>query len=121
MGRLSVPASPGSSTSFADIHDAAQREYRGRFLIGHLPDPALWRRLLGMLADVADNRDSEMLAPNLRNPGGAVRTNAARGFKAPSARITLLEVEDHRRQGDAFRAGAGVAGRPDFCPLRADA
>src|SRR6185295_20380989 len=58
------------------------------------PDPALSQRLLAMLADVADKRDSEMLAPNLRNPGGPVRTTASLGFKAPSARITLLEVED---------------------------
>jgi CubicO group peptidase (beta-lactamase class C family) len=63
------------------------------------PDPALSRRLLAMLADVAENRDSEMLAPNLRNPGGPVRTTAARGFKASSARITLLEVEDHGSKG----------------------
>ena len=59
------------------------------------PDPALSQRLLAMLADVADARDSEMLAPNLRNPGGPVRTNASLGFKAPSARIVLLDVEDH--------------------------
>lgn len=63
------------------------------------PDPALSQRLLAMLGDVADKRDSEMLAPNLRNPGGPVRTNAALGFKAPSARITLLEVEDHGSDG----------------------
>ena len=52
-----------------------------------------------MLAAVADNRDSEMLAPNLRNPGGAVRTTAARGFKASSARIAFLEVEDNGSKG----------------------
>jgi CubicO group peptidase (beta-lactamase class C family) len=63
------------------------------------PDPALSRRLLAMLADVADNRDSEMLAANLRNPGGPVRTTAARGFKASSARMALLEVEDHGSKG----------------------
>jgi len=63
------------------------------------PDPALSQRLLAMLADVADNRDSELLAPNLRNPGGPVRTTAARGFKAPSSRITLLEMEDHGTNG----------------------
>lgn len=65
------------------------------------PDPALSRRLLAMLADVADGRDSEMLAPKLRNPGGPARTTAALGFKAPSARITLLDVEDHGRDGVA--------------------
>ena len=59
------------------------------------PDPALSTRLLAMLADVADNRDSEMLAPNLRNPGGAVRTKPEFGFKAANARISLLDVEDH--------------------------
>jgi len=63
------------------------------------PDPALSQRLLGMLAAVADNRDSEMLAPNLRNPGGPVRTTAARGFKASSARIAFLEVEDNGSKG----------------------
>jgi CubicO group peptidase (beta-lactamase class C family) len=63
------------------------------------PDPALSRRLVAMLADVADNRDSEMLAPNLRNPGGPVRTAPARGFKASAARMTLLEVEDHGSKG----------------------
>jgi hypothetical protein len=52
-----------------------------------------------VLGDVADNRDSEMLAPNLRNPGGPVRTTAARGFKASSARMALLEVEDHGAKG----------------------
>jgi CubicO group peptidase (beta-lactamase class C family) len=72
-----------------------------RSLVEHPdPDPALSGRLLAMLADVADNRDSEMLAPNLRNPGGPVRTNASLGFKAPLARITLLEVEDHGSSGD---------------------
>ncbi|MEP7344933.1 MAG: serine hydrolase domain-containing protein [Gemmatimonadaceae bacterium] len=63
------------------------------------PDPGLSQRLLTMLGDVADKRDSEMLAPNLRNPGGAVRTNATLGFKAPSARISLLEIEDHGSAG----------------------
>jgi D-alanyl-D-alanine carboxypeptidase len=63
------------------------------------PDPALSKRLLAMLADVADNRDSEMLAPNLRNPGGPVKTNPARGFKASNARMALLEVEDHGSNG----------------------
>ena len=71
------------------------------------PDPALTRRLLALLADVADNRDSEMLAPNLRNPGGAPRTTAALGFKAPAPRMTLLEVEDHGSNG-VPRAGATV-------------
>jgi hypothetical protein len=63
------------------------------------PNPALSQRLLAMLADVADNKDSEMLAPNLRNPGGPVKTNPARGFKAPSAQISLLEVEDYGATG----------------------
>ena len=63
------------------------------------PDSALSRRLLAMLADVADNRDSQMLAPNLRNPGGPVRTTPTRGFKASSSRISLLEVEDHGAHG----------------------
>jgi D-alanyl-D-alanine carboxypeptidase len=63
------------------------------------PDPALSKRLLAMLAAVADNRDSEILAPNLRNPGGPVRTTAARGFKAASARMAFLEVEDHGSNG----------------------
>jgi hypothetical protein len=55
-----------------------------------------------MLAAVADGRDSEMLAPTLRDPGGgAPRTSATLGFKAPSARITLLEVEDHGSGGVA--------------------
>ena len=63
------------------------------------PDPALSERLLAMLADVAENKDSDMLAPNLRNVGGAVRTNPARGFKASNARMLLLEVEDHGSAG----------------------
>ena len=71
------------------------------------PDPALTRRLLALLADVADNRDSEMLAPNLRNPGGAPRTTAALGFRAPAPRMTLLEVEDYGSKG-VPRAGATV-------------
>lgn len=63
------------------------------------PDPALSTRLLAMLADVADSHDSALLAPNLRNPGGPVRTNATLGFKASGARIMLLEVEDHGSAG----------------------
>lgn len=63
------------------------------------PDPVLSARLLAMLAAVADDKDSEMLAPHLRNPGGPVKTTAARGFKAAGARMSFLEVEDHGREG----------------------
>lgn len=71
------------------------------------PNPELSRKLLAMLADVADGRDSDMLAPNLRNPGGASRVPAARGFKAPSARISFLEAEDLGSAG-ADRSGSKV-------------
>ncbi len=63
------------------------------------PDPALSGRLLRLLGDVADSKDSDVLAPNLRNPGGPVKTKAARGFKAADARIAFLEVEDHGAAG----------------------
>jgi hypothetical protein len=71
------------------------------------PDPALSRRLLAMLADVADGRDSEMLAASLRDPaGGRSRADTSLGFKAPSARITLLDVEDRGRDAAAAAAAA---------------
>lgn len=58
------------------------------------PDPAFSRGLLAMLAAVAESRDSELLAPNLRNAPGPPRTNPAFGFKGPYERFALLDRED---------------------------
>jgi hypothetical protein len=63
-------------------------------------------RLLALLADVARNRDSEMLAPNLRNPAGPPLTNPARGFDGRPDTFAFLERED-----------VGAAGRERFGPL----
>jgi len=38
------------------------------------PDPEMSRKLVALLADVAENRDSDLLAPNLRNRSGLPRT-----------------------------------------------
>jgi hypothetical protein len=62
------------------------------------PDSALSQKLLAMLAAVADRRDTEMLAPNLRVPGSAPRTNPAFGFVGQPDRFAFLERED---MGDA--------------------
>jgi hypothetical protein len=58
------------------------------------PDPALARRLLAMLAAVAERRDTEMLASNLRNPGGPSRANPAFGFATVPDRFAFLDRED---------------------------
>lgn len=58
------------------------------------PDTALQRQFLGMLDNIANDRDSELLAPSLRNPGGPVRTNRARGFSGKVDKFAFLERED---------------------------
>jgi CubicO group peptidase (beta-lactamase class C family) len=58
------------------------------------PDTALSRQFLVMIDNIANDRDSELLAPNLRNPGGPVRTNRARGFSGKVDKFAFLERED---------------------------
>ena len=58
------------------------------------PDSATGRRLLELLNAVGQDRDSEMLAPNLRNPGGPVRTTRSFGFVGTPDRFAFLERED---------------------------
>jgi CubicO group peptidase (beta-lactamase class C family) len=58
------------------------------------PDPALSRRLLDLLGAIAGRRDSEALAPNLRNPNNPPRVPASFGFAGVADRFTLLERED---------------------------
>jgi CubicO group peptidase (beta-lactamase class C family) len=63
------------------------------------PDRSMTKRLLALLADVADNRDSELLAPNLRNAPGPPRTTPSFGFKGVVDRFAFLEREDHGPEG----------------------
>ena len=63
------------------------------------PDRSMTRRLLALLADVADNRDSDLLAPSLRNAPGPPRTTPSSGFKGVVERFAFLEREDHGPQG----------------------
>ena len=63
------------------------------------PDPSMSQRLLAMLAAVADNRDSDLLAPSLRNPPGPPRTSPSSGFNGALDRFAFLEREDHGPQG----------------------
>jgi CubicO group peptidase (beta-lactamase class C family) len=63
------------------------------------PDRSMGRRLLALLADVAENRDSELLAPSLRNPPGPPRTTPSFGFSGKVDRFAFLEREDHGPQG----------------------
>jgi CubicO group peptidase (beta-lactamase class C family) len=58
------------------------------------PNPTLGRSFLALLAAVADNVDSDLLAPNLRNPGGSPRTNRSFGFKGTPDKFAFLERED---------------------------
>jgi CubicO group peptidase (beta-lactamase class C family) len=59
------------------------------------PDSSMGRRLLELLVNVAENRDSELLAANLRNPPGPPRTTPAFGFSGVVDRFAFLEKEDH--------------------------
>ncbi|MGH9391928.1 MAG: serine hydrolase, partial [Vicinamibacteria bacterium] len=52
------------------------------------PDPDLSAMLLAMLADIASGRESEMLAPDLRNPRPEF------GFAGKVERFAFLERED---------------------------
>ena len=63
------------------------------------PDPAFSNRLVAMLAAVGESRDSDLLAPNLRNPGAAPRTNPVFGFKGAVERFAFLDREDLGPQG----------------------
>ena len=58
------------------------------------PEPALTARFVEMLAAVAEHRDSDLLAPNLRNPGKPPRTNPACGFAGKVDRFAFLDRED---------------------------
>jgi CubicO group peptidase (beta-lactamase class C family) len=58
------------------------------------PDPAQSRRFLDLLAAVAAHTDSDLLAPNLRNPGGAPRTTRSFGFSGTPDRFAFLEREE---------------------------
>ena len=65
------------------------------------PDSELSVKLLAMLGDVASGRDSEMLAPNLRNP------RRESGFAGNVARFAFLEREDLDPAGEE-RFGARI-------------
>jgi CubicO group peptidase (beta-lactamase class C family) len=65
------------------------------------PDPAFARRLLQLLKAVAERRDDDLLAGNLRVPGSAPRTNAAFGFAGTPAKFAFLEREDMGAEGTA--------------------
>ena len=65
------------------------------------PDPALSRELVAMLAAVAEGRDSDLLAPNLRRAPGPPRTNPASGFKGSIDHFAFLDREDLGAGGQA--------------------
>jgi CubicO group peptidase (beta-lactamase class C family) len=58
------------------------------------PEPVLTAKLVAMLAAVAERRDTDVLAPNLRNPGNPPRTNPAFGFSGKVDRFAFLDRED---------------------------
>jgi len=58
------------------------------------PESAFTAKLVAMLAAVAERRDSDLLAPNLRNPGNPPRTNPAFGFSGKLDRFAFLDRED---------------------------
>lgn len=64
------------------------------------PDPALSRRYNDMLAAIAEGRDSEMLAPALRNPGRSSRLPASFGFAGDVRRFAFLERQDLGEPGE---------------------
>jgi CubicO group peptidase (beta-lactamase class C family) len=63
------------------------------------PDSNFSLKLLALLADVAANKDSEMLAPSLRNPSGPPRTTSSFGFKGPLTKFAFLDKEDFGKNG----------------------
>jgi CubicO group peptidase (beta-lactamase class C family) len=63
------------------------------------PDTVMSRRLLRLLADVASERDNELLADNVRRPGGAPRLPASFGFAGPVDRFAFLDREDRGPAG----------------------
>ena len=63
------------------------------------PDPAFSRRLLQLLKAVAERRDNDLLASNLRVPGSAPRTNVAFGFAGTPDKFAFLEREDMGAEG----------------------
>jgi hypothetical protein len=73
------------------------------------PDPAFTRRVVGMLNAVAEQRDSDLLAANMRNPGGPPRANRAFGFAGMPDRFAFLDHEDLGTQGQV-RFGNTIRG-----------
>jgi hypothetical protein len=63
------------------------------------PDPAKSARLLRLLDDVAQRRDTATLAPSLRAPRGPPRANPAFGFSGRPDRFVFLDREDHGATG----------------------
>jgi D-alanyl-D-alanine carboxypeptidase len=63
------------------------------------PDSAMAHRLSGMLKDVAEGRDNDLLAAGLRNPPGPSRMPASFGFSGAVDRFAFLEREDHGPDG----------------------
>jgi CubicO group peptidase (beta-lactamase class C family) len=61
------------------------------------PDPQVSGRFRRLLADVAQSRDSELLAPALRNPPGAPRVSPSFGFEGSGGRFVFLEREERDR------------------------
>ncbi len=58
------------------------------------PDPEMTRRFLTLLADVANKRDNDFLAAELRNPPGPPRTSSSEGFGGVVDRFGFLDRED---------------------------
>ena len=72
------------------------------------PEPAFTSRVVAMLRAVAERRDSDLLAPNLRDASGAPRTNPSFGFVGTPERVAFLDREDFgvaglRRFGNLIR------------------
>ncbi len=64
------------------------------------PDPSLSGRFVAMLAAIAADQDTDMLAPHLRNPGKAPRVAASFGYSGDIHRFAFLEREDLGDRGE---------------------
>ncbi len=64
------------------------------------PEPRLSGNFVAMLAAIAAGRDTDMLAPGLRNPGKAPRVAASFGYGGDIERFAFLEREDLGDRGD---------------------
>jgi hypothetical protein len=63
------------------------------------PDPEFARRLLALLADVAERRENPLIALNLRDAAGKSRANPDFGFKGTPDSFAFLDREDHGIDG----------------------